>query len=335
MKPVVLAIAMLFTQQAQAGNEVGNGGDRYAQEFTAIARSIVNELKANPNEQIQNLAGLEEAVEDATIRTKDTVRLGGEEVDAVNFPQRKRIELSRSRWKDYNLEQKRQLVMHEILGLAGEDDQHYQISGVIPEESHSSSIADSSLPTGNASVASKSEFDKKDSGRFFLGLGGGINNFTGNIGKLYGSAGPSLGARVGFSLQPNFDLMVAFEKSGFEYTSAQTGQTGIDLSDIKAGARFKPWAGHMVEPFVTASLKHNFRSQEFRDLGQVMKDTALGYEAGLGFMVNVAKSTSLWLEGTAGSILFKDRYDATFENDGIADTTGMLVAANVGVQMRF
>jgi hypothetical protein len=126
----VVAIFWMAAGPAFAGgNEVAaEGGDLYAQEFTAIGRSLVERFREHPDPRIADLDALEEAVKSATVATKDRVEFEGAEVDAVDYPEKKLVELNRKRWAEYDKEKKSALVLHEYLGLSRADDSHYQIS---------------------------------------------------------------------------------------------------------------------------------------------------------------------------------------------------------------
>ena len=65
----------------------------------------------------------------SVVSVEKTVR-DGNEVDAINYPDLKKIEIHRSRWNEYgkNLRRKLPIVLHEYLGLMRLGDASYQIS---------------------------------------------------------------------------------------------------------------------------------------------------------------------------------------------------------------
>jgi len=128
MKTTVLFF-LLSAQAAHAGNELGNGGDLVAQEFIAAGRKLVQELKAKPDPRIPDVDKLAEAVETVKVSTAETLTLHGNEVDAINFPNERHIDVSRSRWRDYGSGKRASLVLHEYLGVLNVDDKQYEISG--------------------------------------------------------------------------------------------------------------------------------------------------------------------------------------------------------------
>ena len=108
-----LLVSLLLTIAAQAGNELGNGGDRISQEFVRIGREMVEQIRTSPDPRIPNPEAIAQAIAHTTVVTKDRVELNGVELDATNHPAEKRIEVSRVRWQDYTIAEKRSLVLHE------------------------------------------------------------------------------------------------------------------------------------------------------------------------------------------------------------------------------
>jgi hypothetical protein len=118
---------------ALGGVTVGNGGDSVAQEFTQFGQDAVNyfsyaeSMTLSPQQQ----TAFKVAVESTLVQTQDQLFLNGAEVDAINYPSEKRIEVSRSRWAqniDSTGNKHFLLAVHEYLWISGVDDSDYKIS---------------------------------------------------------------------------------------------------------------------------------------------------------------------------------------------------------------
>jgi len=131
MKQKSLLLVLLLTCAVgySEGGESSGGGDSIAAEFTNTAYSSLRLLKQNPLEGVEFLK-IQEAIRTTVVRTKDKLVLGGKEVEAINYPKKGLIELSRSLWEKSreNLRSKVVLVFHEYLAMAGYDDSKYQLS---------------------------------------------------------------------------------------------------------------------------------------------------------------------------------------------------------------
>lgn len=114
---------------ASDGGVTSNGGDSVAAEFTKVGRHIVEILRTQVNAAVSS-EQFAQAVSTTLVASKDRTILRGNEVDAINYPSERRIEVSRIRWlENKDLVRRRYvLVMHEYLGILGIDDSRYQIS---------------------------------------------------------------------------------------------------------------------------------------------------------------------------------------------------------------
>lgn len=117
------------------GGEVGNGGDQWSVEFVAMANLIKDAIE---HTETDKRFGIDPTALDLVIKTTkvestpDCLYLHGVQKTAINYPSQKRILLSRPEWdKLNNLVTKRQIVLHEYLGIMRIDDQNYQISSKI------------------------------------------------------------------------------------------------------------------------------------------------------------------------------------------------------------
>ena len=122
--------------RALAESRVGNGGDSLAAEFVSFADEtlqIVETLAGSDPTSLPkgfDLPAWKKSIQTAKVYTKDVTFVGDEEVDALNFPDDNKIQVSRKRWKGlgYNLKSTRLLVIHEYLGLSKQRDESYEIS---------------------------------------------------------------------------------------------------------------------------------------------------------------------------------------------------------------
>ena len=116
----------------QDGQET-NGGDPYAAEFLFVVDSTLQQLPLTlplENEAAIQREVLEEARTAVLVASVEVLNLDGREVAAVNQPLTipPRIVVSRSAWKSLDIKQKRLLVLHELLPIAGIYDDHYKKS---------------------------------------------------------------------------------------------------------------------------------------------------------------------------------------------------------------
>lgn len=312
---------------ALAGNELGNGGDSYAQEFVALGRTFVKRMREEPK-GFPGIDALSAAVEETRVLTKETVEIDGAEVDAVNFPQSKRIELNRARWRAYSTEEKSALVLHEYLGIAKIDDSNYQLSG---------SYSRSAFALEELNIA------PEPMRRLFFGVGAGANSFIGNIGKLYRSEGAGLNARIGYQLSPRFTLTLTPEHGRFSYDTKLLGPAKVSLFRLALGTEWhfltdKQWTGRRgFDPYLTFAGEHVFRRQSFAiDGGMYFPDSAWALGAGLGVKyVFIPRRAAFWAEGKGSRIFFDDRFSPSYVPNGIPDLTGALLSASAGLQYYF
>jgi len=137
MKKLIFLLGTLISLNAfSGGGTVGNGGDAISQEFTFLATELVSYLPylpANTSFSLEQRKAYATAVQETKVNTQDHLTLNGVEVDAINYPDKKVIEVSRSRWallsSDPEVKNKRQAIaLHEYLWIAGIDDTNYRYS---------------------------------------------------------------------------------------------------------------------------------------------------------------------------------------------------------------
>ena len=117
------------------GWDVGGGGNSYAAEFMDIGRRVVLRLKAKNISEVKgvSVALLDETLQKLKVKpTEDVLKKGDDPVDALNFPDEQRIELSLVHWAvSLSFYQKRRLVIHESLGLMRKVDSGYELTTAI------------------------------------------------------------------------------------------------------------------------------------------------------------------------------------------------------------
>jgi hypothetical protein len=112
-----------------AGGVTSSGGDSVAAEFTMIGRHVAEILKTHPQLGVSARKFARTIDRTFVISLKNTV-LNGYEVEAINYPGLKKIEVNRKRWIEHKDDPQHRyaLVTHEFLGIMGIDDKKYQIS---------------------------------------------------------------------------------------------------------------------------------------------------------------------------------------------------------------
>lgn len=127
---LVLAFVCLSTNvMASDGGVTSNGGDSVAAEFTNIGRHVAEIIRTQINFPVSADQFLR-AVSGTLVTSKNHTILRGNEVDAINYPTQRRIEVNRKRWLN-NKDLTRShyvLVAHEYFGILGVDDSRYQVS---------------------------------------------------------------------------------------------------------------------------------------------------------------------------------------------------------------
>ena len=139
---LVAAISLIFaatvshSSYAQAFGTETHGGDSVAQEFTFFGNRldrIMPYLQTNILDANQ-LRLLKQAFSITTVSSVDRLVLDGQEVDAINTPSARHIDVSRNRWTTNGPDRDRlhtALALHEYLWIAGVDDSNYQISKLL------------------------------------------------------------------------------------------------------------------------------------------------------------------------------------------------------------
>lgn len=313
---------MLLAQPGWAGNELGNGGDAFAQEFIAAGRALVEKSRKNPDPRIGDAEALAAAVEGTAVSTKDYLELNGVEVDAVNYPASKRIEVNRRRWQQYSAAQKSSLVLHEYLGILGVDDSKYQVSSLFL-------------------AGSEERSSETERSRYSLGIGTGYQSFGGNAGKIYKSDGPILELVGTYALAPTVSLRAGMDFGRFHHDADWVGYVESSVFKVSGGAQFflpgnRQWASRDgLDPYLTAGASLVYRRQLYQVLQRAERDGAFGAEGGLGLRYISGKRMAVWVEGKLQQIFFKDRFLQEYPPWEIPDKTGLLASAVAGLQVFF
>jgi hypothetical protein len=132
---LILFSGPVFAENSSNGQE-GHGGDAAVGLFYGATETMLACLKAAPATWNVNLPqltrDLDQAIADTTVSSVDQTILNGVEVDAINYPnaEKPRILLNRKRWlsKDFGLDARAMISLHEFLSIAGYDDSRYGIS---------------------------------------------------------------------------------------------------------------------------------------------------------------------------------------------------------------
>jgi hypothetical protein len=137
----LLIIAASFTPAARAGWENGNAGDAFSAEFLYSGRDLLQRLEllaANREGLPIDTRKLRTAMENATVVSEEKVFLDGLERDAVSYPSKRLVKISRSRWRELRRSEETRarltLVLHEFLWLSGIDDTNFAQSMPVIEK---------------------------------------------------------------------------------------------------------------------------------------------------------------------------------------------------------
>lgn len=134
MSLMVLFTMALDLAAASSGWDNGNAGDAYVSEFVLTARDLVQrlDLVMDGDRPVYDTSALRAAIAGVKVVSQEQVFLDGFERDAVNYPTRRLIEMSRTRWRPLRraneTRARSRVVLHEYLWVSGVDDADYSIS---------------------------------------------------------------------------------------------------------------------------------------------------------------------------------------------------------------
>jgi hypothetical protein len=135
MKSLLLTLLIFTSPFVFAGNDGGHGGDTYGKEFEELGRILHQTMLENSSSPVLAKWNVKPslflmAVESTLLRSAEgsEVRLNGYEVDLINNSDTHIILLNRTRWREKNLYDKLQIVLHEYLGIIKIEVDHYYAS---------------------------------------------------------------------------------------------------------------------------------------------------------------------------------------------------------------
>lgn len=132
---ILIFTGVLISSNAIAGSEGGNGGDTIAMEFKNIGIEVLNFLISQDISTINgvDLKQVQAALTTSkVITTNDSLAIEGangiEHKDAINYPDQQLVKINLKRFENAQGMTKKQLSIHEALGLLDVKDQDYSLS---------------------------------------------------------------------------------------------------------------------------------------------------------------------------------------------------------------
>jgi len=123
-----------FLAFSNGGDGIGSGGDRVSMSFVSTAWELYRSMKSSslPQPNKFDPEAFKVAIELTEVSSKTSLFLGDREVDAINYPDTKKIHVNRGLWDStgYSLHHIG-LVLHEYLGIMRLDDRDYSLSSSI------------------------------------------------------------------------------------------------------------------------------------------------------------------------------------------------------------
>lgn len=192
-------------------------------------------------------------------------------------------------------------------------------------------------PTPPSIESRVGETPERATQRFSIGLGGGINSFGGNAGRIFGSA-PVLELRGDWAYLPGFSARAGADLAKYSFSAAPNGPVESSAQTLRVSTQghflSTALAGEGFDPYVGLSAEHVWRSQNFLAFNSVEKDSAFALGAGLGTNF-IRGKLALWLEAGASKIFFQDRFESEYIESGVEDTNGLLYSGRLGVKYLF
>ncbi len=126
-------VLLLTSTICFAGNEGGNGGDSYGEEFESLGHELIKSMNSPAYQLILEKWKLtpellEDTIKMVILRSSEEAALGGFDVDGINYNDGQPMVISRSRWRQNNLLQKLKIVLHEYFGVLKIEINHYTAS---------------------------------------------------------------------------------------------------------------------------------------------------------------------------------------------------------------
>lgn len=171
-------------------------------------------------------------------------------------------------------------------------------------------------------------------GRFFaVGLGTGMQKWTGNIGRLYNTALPVADFRLTYFFDFRLAGQIGFTTSSHAFDAAPVGPTEVSFlrlnGDLKYYFNTKNVGAAITSanPYMIVGVAQTFRTQAYQRLGSVQKDASIGVSGGGGIEFTLKpRKSAFGIEARMHQTFFKDRYEQTFQESGIEDLSGNMVS---------
>jgi hypothetical protein len=169
-------------------------------------------------------------------------------------------------------------------------------------------------------------------GRFFaVSIGSGMHRFGGNIGKLYNTALPVLDFRMIYFFDFRLAGQVGISSASHAFNAVPNGAVEVSLLRLNLDMKYYFDTRNVgaaitaANPYAIVGVSQTFRSQAFQTLNDVQKDNAFAVSGGLGMEFALKpRKTSLGFEGRMHQIFFRDRFEETYLQSGLPDTTGQM-----------
>ena len=181
------------------------------------------------------------------------------------------------------------------------------------------------------------DYPERPAQRYSVGLGGGINSFGGNAGKIFGSS-PVLELRGDWAYLPGFSVRVGADLAKYSFNAEPNGSVDFSAQTLRVSSQghflSTALAGEGFDPYVGLSGEHVWRKQTFLSHNSVERDSAFAVGTHLGTNF-VRGKVALWLEAGASKIFFQDRFESEYLESGVEDTNGLLYSGRLGVKYLF
>ncbi len=343
MKNKLLCLALLgvFSLPSFAGDESGHGGDAYVSDFIQTAKAALENLKALPTNELEgvNVDTFTGAILNTEVHSEDFLILGGNEVDAINYPDKKWIRMSRRRWNELSeprsVSARYNLVIHEYLGIMKMDDGQYQISQKL--------VKAMNLPRIDVATQWPTTPYQSKTPTFTGEVEAGMGRYTGMLNNS-NHIGFYKGVRVSyfFNSELSMDLSVGMNSSsGWGYDRMDMNKFGdkeTKLIPLILGGRYHFKIDHpfwcRVQPYLTLGAGVYFLTQTMNEdyIGNrlVVEETSTtqpGILGGVGTTVDLMRTLRVGIGLKLHKIFLKDsvawldRDDKGFHDGGFLSGT--------------
>jgi hypothetical protein len=162
MKNTLILIFFLFLNSTiwSSGTTVGNAGDLLSKEFFFLAREITNNISKVELNRYDNSIDdrINTLLPILNFKVGKNLLLDGQPVTAINYPKKNTLIIDKEKWRAISKRNdKRQLILHELLWLIGIEDADYQNSEYIFKKVKEYETKLSESPISNALTAAVCE----------------------------------------------------------------------------------------------------------------------------------------------------------------------------------